>query len=189
MLPFRLTDGYEKREKQCQKSANPELCPLNSGKPLSYLPVKLKNMEYGKNTERKRPVCLECGSSIKYGRTDKKFCCDECKDRHHNSKARSGRMIKRRVLSILERNYEVLDDLVKSGIDAVWLSDLLTLGFNPYFATSFLRRQSKEEYTCFDIHYIMTPHRVSSISKIRNLSLNLQAGPDGPDHEMKIERV
>ena len=138
-------------------------------------------MEYGKRKEKEGMKCLECGSVISYGRTDKKFCCDKCKNSHHNNLAKSSRHIKRRVLSILDRNYEVLNDLVKAGIDAMWLSDLLALGFNPYFATSFIHRQSRYEYSCFDIHYIMTPRRVSSISKIRNLSLNLHAHSQNED--------
>ena len=75
-----------------------------------------------KKYERHIPVCLECGDRIRYGRADKKFCCDECKNRHHNHKSRSGRFIKRKVLSILEKNYEILERYVKAGEGSVLLS-------------------------------------------------------------------
>ena len=138
-------------------------------------------MDYGKNVKRNGSRCLECGCDISYGRSDRKFCSDRCKDHHHNQKTSASRNAKRRVLSMLNRNYEILDKLVKSGVDAIWISDLLATGFNPYFATSVIRRHGRDEYSCFDIHYIMTPHRISSISKIQNLSLNLQAGSEKED--------
>ena len=40
---------------------------------------------------RHMPVCLECGDQIRYGRTDKKFCCDECRARNYNDRVRKSR--------------------------------------------------------------------------------------------------
>ena len=140
-------------------------------------------MEYGKKNSRSTSRCLECGDTIAYGRSDKKFCSENCKNRHHNHQSRSSRSLKRRVTAMLERNYEVLDELVRSGIESVRLSDVILMGFNPSYATSFRKLRSHQEYLCFDIRYIMTPSRLCSISKIQNLSLNLQAGPEGGDHE------
>ena len=73
------------------------------------------------------PVCLECGSQIRYGRTDKKFCCEECKIRHHNSRARAARYFKSKVIAIINRNYEILDALLKDGVDSADLMDLMTM--------------------------------------------------------------
>lgn len=123
-------------------------------------------MEYSNRAPRNTPRCLECGDKISYGRTDKKFCCDECKNRHHNHKSRSGRFIKRKVLSILEKNYEILERYVKAGEGSVLLSEVLALGFNPAYITSFSKAKHHDIYGCFDITYIMTPSRLCSISKI-----------------------
>ena len=60
-------------------------------------------MEYVKR-ERKLPVCLECGDKIRYGRSDKKFCCEDCKTRHYNNLAKGSRAYRRRVISRLARN-------------------------------------------------------------------------------------
>lgn len=131
-------------------------------------------MDYAK--ERDIPRCLECGDEISYGRTDKKFCSEECKNNHHNHHYSSVRAVKRRVMAALDKNYGILDSLVSSGIDSAWIDDLLPLGFNPGFATSFVKGRRACRYSCFDISYLMTEGRLSSISKIQNLSVNLQAG-------------
>ena len=140
------------------------------------------DMDYPKRTARNTPRCLECGDKISYGRTDKKFCCDECKNRHHNNKSRTERIIRRRTMSVLEKNYEILECLVKTGVDTVMLSDVMRLGFNPVYVTSCSKQKHHDVYGCFDITYTMTASRLCSISKIQNLSLNLQA--DSFDKEL-----
>ena len=135
--------------------------------------VQICIVEYKKYI-RKMPVCLECGNQIRYGRTDKKFCCDDCKTRHHNSRAKAARSFKSKVLALINRNYEILDALVKDGVDSVELMDLMTMGFVPGMMTSYRRSGKHDVFTCYDIKYIMTRTRVYSIMKIHNLSVNLQ---------------
>ena len=137
-------------------------------------------MEY-KKCIRKMSVCLECGNRIRYGRTDKKFCCEDCKTRHHNSQARAARSFKNKVISIINRNYEILDALFKDGTDSVELVDLLTMGFVPGIVTSYRRSGRHDVFTCYDIKYIMTGTRIYSIMKINNLSVNLQVGSESQD--------
>lgn len=129
-----------------------------------------------KISERKASVCLECGDRIRYGRTDKKFCCDACKVKHHNKETRESRAFRRKILSRLDRNHAILESLLHSGITSVDMTDILSLGFSPNLATSYNRFRSHCEYCCFDIKYRLTPSRVSFISKIQNVSLPLQAG-------------
>ena len=131
-----------------------------------------------KNYIRHMPVCLECGDRIRYGRTDKKFCCDECKAKHYNRQAKDGRAFRRKVLRQLDRNYSILDSLLCSGMNAADITDLISMGFSPGFVTSCKRMRSRMEYTCFDIKYVMTPSRLSSISKIQNVSVPLQVGTE-----------
>ena len=76
----------------------------------------------------------------------------------------------------LSRNYMLLEQLVKDGVTSVELSDLISAGFVPDAVTGFHKNRFKsDEYWCFDIKFRMTDSRVYSISKIRNVSLNLQA--------------
>lgn len=131
-------------------------------------------MDYTKR-EKKMPVCLECGDKIRYGRVDKKFCCEECKNRHYNNLAKGSRAYRRRTITRLNRNYEILEQLIKSGNTSVELSDLMSLGFWPDSVTGFHKNRFKsDEYWCFDIKYRMTDSRIYSISKIQNVSLHLQ---------------
>ena len=127
-------------------------------------------MEY-KILERRMPVCLECGDKIRYGRADKKFCCEGCRIKYNNDQVRSGRTYRRRILGALDRNYEILESLIKADVDSVELIDLEGLGFSPGLMTSYCKLCKRDEYSCFDIKYIMTPTRVYGIKKI---SLNLR---------------
>ncbi len=130
-------------------------------------------MDYDKKYIRHRAVCLECGNVIRYGRTDKKYCCEDCRTKHHNDQARAGRSMKNRILRAIDRNYEILDELLKSGADEAGLVELTAAGFVPGVSTSYRKTGKHDEYTCFDIKYIMTRTRVYSIMKIQNLSLPL----------------
>lgn len=135
-----------------------------------FVSLICRGMEY-KIANRKMPVCLECGDKIRYGRTDKKFCCDGCRMKYHHEQVKSSKMYRRRILAILTRNYDILENLLKSEVTAVDLFDLEGLGFIPGVVTSYRKVNKHDEYTCFDIKYIMTPSRVTSIKKI---SLNLR---------------
>ena len=121
-----------------------------------------------KKFERHLPLCLECGDQIRYGRTDKKFCCDECRTKNYNERARKSRIFKRRVMNALVRNYNLLDKLIKSDMDSIDLLSLVTLGFIPSLMTSYRKNGKHDECGCFDIRYIMTRTRIYSISKIEN---------------------
>ena len=120
------------------------------------------------------PKCLNCGEQIKYGRTDKKYCCEECKNKHYNEQSKSGRAFRRKILSQLMSNYEVLNTLFKAGVYSVDLIDAVTMGFVPGIVTSYRRVGKHDEFGCFDIKYIMTKMRIYSISKLENVSVHLQ---------------
>ena len=122
---------------------------------------------------REVSTCLHCGNKIKYGRSDKKFCCEDCRDMHHNSQSKSSRVFRRRVLSQLSVNYKILTEIWRTGIDSIDLAEAQMAGFTPGVFTSFNRRGAHNEYSCFDMKYIMTATRIYSVSKIQNVSLNL----------------
>ncbi|MBO5106904.1 MAG: hypothetical protein J6B97_00525 [Bacteroidales bacterium] len=134
-------------------------------------------MDYGKRV-RNLPRCLECGDKISYGRTDKKFCCEECRMKHFYSSAKATRMFKRKILTMLSRNYTILDGLLGSGRDSADLMDLTAMGFSPGIVTSHKRTGKHDVYNCFDIKYIMTRTRIFSMVKIQNLSVTLQVNTE-----------
>lgn len=71
-------------------------------------------------------------------------------------------------MSLLYKNYEVLDSMIKADVDSVDMIDLIAMGFTPSVVTSYRRNGRHDEFSCFDIKFIMTRTRVYSISKIQN---------------------
>ena len=75
-------------------------------------------MRYGDNPED-RPVCLECGDEIRYGRKDKKFCSNTCKNRYHNEIQHYSRSSRLRILGAFDRNYSILEKLLRLNIRTI----------------------------------------------------------------------
>ena len=119
--------------------------------------------------------CMHCGEKISYGRTDKKYCCEDCRVEHNNTLARDGKMFRRRVLAQLTSNYDLLLTVLQSGADSIPLADIVSMGFAPGMVTSYCKVGKHDEFGCFDIKYRMTPAKIHSIYKIQNVSLNLHA--------------
>lgn len=124
---------------------------------------------------RVAPRCLHCGEKISYGRSDKKFCCEDCRVEHNNSLVRDSRAFRRRVLAQLSANYDLLATVIQSGRDSIPLPDIVSMGFAPNALTSYRRVGKHMEFGCFDIKYRMTSSKIYSIYKIQNVSLNLHA--------------
>ena len=100
-------------------------------------------------------------------------CYQRDTDRIVHSKA-----FRRRVLSQLSSNYNLLSTVLQSGADSILLSDIVAMGFVPGIVTSYSRVGKHDEFGCFDIKYRMTATKLSSIIKIQNVSLNLHADSD-----------
>ena len=124
------------------------------------------------------PRCLRCGEKISYGRTDKKYCCEDCRSEHHNEQVKDSRAFRRRVLAQLSSNYNLLSAVLQSGADSIPLADIVSMGFAPGAVTSYSKAGKHDQFGCFDIKYRMTATKVYSILKIQNVSLNLQADSD-----------
>lgn len=116
--------------------------------------------------DEERGTCLECGEPLVYGRTDRKFCCDKCKNRYHNRRIRNSRNMKLRVWNALEKNHGILESLIKMDVDAIKLPDLSSLGFNMEYSTSFHKVGRHSQFRCFDILYYMTDSKIFGIRKV-----------------------
>ena len=125
-------------------------------------------MDYKKH-ERHAPQCLECGDIIMYGRSDKRFCCDDCKTKYHNAMANKSRTYRTRVHKLIARNYDILNSLVSEGRETADVAELLLLGFTPGVMTSCHRAGRHDVYGCYDIMYRMTGTKLYSIMKLKNL--------------------
>lgn len=132
-------------------------------------------MEY-KRTERKAS-CLECGHEF-YGRPDRKFCSQTCKNHYHNRKSHSVRAVRVRILNALEKNYAILEKLLRLDIHSLDIQDLAQMGFRPDYFTSFRKVGKHCECRCFDIRYFRMPARICRIERtVSALSSGAGSGP------------
>ena len=103
-------------------------------------------------------TCLDCGEPFK-GRSDKKFCSDQCRNNYNNRQNREESNFIRNVQNILRRNRKILSDLNSSGITTVHRDELITRGFNFNFHTSSLSgRSGKICYFCFEQGFVEKGH-------------------------------
>jgi len=112
-----------------------------------------------------KKFCPQCGKSFA-GRSDKKFCCEQCKNDFHNGMRISEKKLKTRILRNLNTNYRILSDLVDMDKKEAEVSDLSSLGFNPTLVTGYSRSpKGNNIFRCFDIRYCISDARIHHIKK------------------------
>lgn len=121
--------------------------------------MKFKIQEEGEGS------CLECGSAF-YGRKDKQFCSNGCKNAWHNRLMRERRKFRMEVVTVLSRNYEILEGLLKENRQSAGLAELSALGFDPGFVTGHRKgRYRHDEYDCFDISYYRSGTKIFNVRR------------------------
>jgi len=118
--------------------------------------------------------CPECGGSL-VGRSDRKFCCDDCRNSYHNRKYRVENEELKKVNKILKTNYLILKDflatgtLTESGRIRCKIASLLSRGFNfKYFTCIDHEKREKPKYFCYDIPYSICKKNYVIIYHINN---------------------
>lgn len=111
--------------------------------------------------------CLNCGSPV-YGRPDKKFCSQVCKDRYNYRIHSESQMFKRRIMMNIQMNYSILCKLLEKGCNCAERVDLEEMGFKPNCVTGFRKSQhnSALELRCFDVRYRISGTRIYNIAYI-----------------------
>lgn len=110
-------------------------------------------------------LCLECGDALPYGRADKKFCSVKCKSRYNYVSVRVLENMKASVKRALNRNHDILEQLIEQGVASIDIPDLVQMGYKPDCITSYHKVRNHNEYRCYDIKYYMSESRVFGISK------------------------
>ncbi len=98
--------------------------------------------------------CLECGEALK-GRSDKKFCDDQCRSSHNNRVNGEVTAAVRLINNALRRNRRILHHLYRErGLKAASRLLLLEMGFNFSFCTH-LQRSGHETFCrwCYEYGY------------------------------------
>ena len=73
--------------------------------------------------------CIECGDTL-VGRSDKKFCCDTCRNAFNNALNRDSKNVMRTTNNHLRKNYRILEQLNPKGKTKVAKATLLHYGFS-----------------------------------------------------------
>jgi len=97
--------------------------------------------------------CLDCGRIIR-GRTDKKFCSDQCRNNYNNRLNRDTNNYIRNVHGLLRKNRRILADLYNDGKTRVHKDALFALGYNFSFFTHIIESTGGETFHyCFEYGY------------------------------------
>lgn len=97
--------------------------------------------------------CLDCGITIR-GRTDKKFCSDQCRNSYNNRLNRDSNNYVRNVHGVLRKNRRILGDLYDEGRLRIHKDALFAMGYNFSFFTHMVETTDGHEYHyCFEYGY------------------------------------
>ena len=100
-------------------------------------------------------TCPECGRAI-FGRIDKKFCSDACRNSHNNRMYAESSGLVRDVNNILKKNRKILESLNPSGKTTLHKDKLLKNGFDFDYHTNSLTTKAGQCYHfCYDQGYLM----------------------------------
>ena len=98
--------------------------------------------------------CLECGERFS-GRSDKRFCCDACRNSYHNAISRQSKAYSYKINSILHRNHAILSENLRSGKLMIGRQELEDKHFSARCHTASSRGLlGRRIYTCYDISYV-----------------------------------
>ncbi|MBN1108391.1 MAG: DUF2116 family Zn-ribbon domain-containing protein [Bacteroidales bacterium] len=97
--------------------------------------------------------CLDCGAKI-HGRTDKKFCSDQCRNNYNNRLNRDSNNFVRNVHGLLRKNRRILGDLYAEGKTKFHKDALYALGYNFNFFTHIIETSEGQKFHyCFEYGY------------------------------------
>ncbi len=139
--------------------------------------MKLKLLNYNKivqleNFPAMSKKCLRCKEPI-FGRIDKRFCSDYCRNQYHNSLKSSESMYFRRVNYILRRNRRILLESFHEGQELVCYQNLLNRGFDYTYITNYhINDNGSASYYCYDIGYTYFSYQKIHLLK-RDIESNL----------------
>ena len=123
-------------------------------------------MSYKINDNPFERHCLQCGDEIHYGRADKKFCSSGCRHAYWNGRNKDYRTYHLRVLNAIDKNYRILDRILKMDLESVDMMTLVQLGFRPDVYTASRRiRKHHQEFFIFEIRFQMSESKVYGIRR------------------------
>ena len=97
--------------------------------------------------------CIRCGQPL-HGRSDKKFCCDDCRTDYHNELRRREEKGLRATNRILACNWRILLAEIREGHCRTTVERLAERNFNFEVYTAYQRRfPGRRTYWCYNCSY------------------------------------
>lgn len=114
-------------------------------------------------------ACIECGQTF-YGRSDKKFCDDYCRNLHNNKLNSDTINYMRNINNTLRRNRHILAQLLASAtVKTVSRRALSDAGFSFLHYTSvYVKKSGVTIFHCYDYQYLPC-HEKCTLTKIKKL--------------------
>ena len=98
--------------------------------------------------------CLDCGEVLR-GRSDKKFCSDQCRNSYNNKMNRDETNYMKNVHNILRRNRRIIAELNPESRTKVHKDDLIAKGYNFTFHTNtYTTKTGQTYYFCYEHGYL-----------------------------------
>lgn len=125
-------------------------------------------------------LCPSCGQII-VGRTDKKYCCDQCRSMANKSARMSSESIIQSTNQILRKNRSILKTLCPVGKAIVRKEVLEAMHYDlNIFSSIYLTRKKQTYYFCYD--YGFTPIIDKGIPKALIVTRQSYTEPLNPWH-------
>ncbi len=103
-----------------------------------------------------KKACAECGDEFA-GRSDAKFCSDQCRSTFHNRQSQQSNEYVRLINSALKKNRKILCDCNPEGKSKIKGSELRLKGFDfGYFTNIYITKDGREYRFCYEQGYIQT---------------------------------
>lgn len=117
-------------------------------------------------------ACQNCGAPL-WGRTDKKFCSDHCRNHFNNRLNSEQNNFMRRVNLILRRNRKILYEISQENNKKVNRAMLYEQGFNFHFFTHQKRIENGQVcYFIYEKGYIPIDEKHVNLVSINEFSFN-----------------
>ena len=99
---------------------------------------------------REKRICTECEMPL-YGRTDKKFCNNHCRNAWNNKRNSDSNNFMRNVNNILRKNRRILFEFIEKEKTKIPKKDLILKGFNfDYFTNLHELDTGEKKYLVYE---------------------------------------
>lgn len=115
--------------------------------------------------------CRECGAPVS-GRSDKRFCSDDCRTAFHNRRYRIAAKPMAPVNRILRRNRTLLEKVYAAGKRSVPLADIRLKGYDSRYATAVEHHIWRpRRYHCYEYSFTIRNGILTDLTKNDDLAI------------------